>query len=199
MRKYAIILIGFLGVAFLACDEQSIAPDSMENLSFDMASGGGGERDSTKQKPPKLTPVELSDLAISITSYISTNYTAFSIKRAGTDAEGNFIVGISNETEKKGLRFDVNGTFVEELPERKKGEHGQRSELSEVNLESLPAAITSYVTENYSEASIEKAGTDPDGNYAVIVSIGEKKKGLLFNADGSFNKELPPPPRKKRN
>jgi outer membrane lipoprotein-sorting protein len=67
------------------------------------------------QKKSKLTEVAITALPASITSYVSANYAGFSIKRAGTDADGNFIVGLDNGTGHKVLKFDATGAFKEEL------------------------------------------------------------------------------------
>jgi hypothetical protein len=173
-------------------------------LMFD-ASGNFVEE---KQKPrgqqgqmgprPELSELNVNDLSDDITSYITTNYTGASIEKAGTDAEGNIIIGISTaDGGHRGLMFDASGNFVEEKqrPEGQNGQMGPRPELSDLDINDLSDNITSYITANYAEAAIGKAGTDTKGNTIVLIVTGEQKTGLLFNADGSFEKELPPPPR----
>ena len=63
----------------------------------------------------KLTEVAVTALPASITSYITTNYAGFTIKRAGTNADGNYIVGLDNGTDHKVVKFDATGKFVEEM------------------------------------------------------------------------------------
>lgn len=204
MKKYAFVLIGLLGVSLMACDDQNVSPDSLENSFVDFAAAGGGGQgeNGERPRPPKLTEIEITALTSTITDYIATNYVGYTIEKAGTDTLSNTIVGIKSETDKKGLKFDATGAFVEELqrPERpqKGGERGKRPQLTEVAIADLPTATTTYITTNYADATIEKSGTDPEGNYLILVSIGDKKVGVKFNADGSFAEELPPPPKGKK-
>lgn len=62
--------------------------------------------------------------------------------------------------------------------------------LTTVDVSSLPAAITSYVSTNYAGATIKGAEKDGSGSYAVLISQSSKIKLLLFKADGTFVKEL---------
>lgn len=201
MKKYAFVLIGLLGVSLMACDEQNISPDSLENSFVDFAAAGGGGQGEAgdRQRPPKLTEVEVTSLTSTITNYISTNYAGYTIEKAGTDSLSNTIVAIKSEADKKGLKFDATGAFVEEIkrpePRGKGDERGERPQLTEVAAADLPATITAYIASNYADAVIDKSGTDPEGYYLILVSTGDKKVGLKFNADGSFAAELPPPPR----
>ena len=62
--------------------------------------------------------------------------------------------------------------------------------LTAVDVSSLSATITSYVTTNYPGASIEKAGTTTDGSFVLqILKADGTKAGLVFNAAGAFVKE----------
>ncbi len=70
-----------------------------------------------KQHPhkAKLTKVEVSALPASITSYISTNYAAAEIKQAGTNADGEYFIGILLDGKGKVLLFNADGSFKNEL------------------------------------------------------------------------------------
>jgi hypothetical protein len=46
-----------------------------------------------------------------VTSYVTTNYAGYTIKKAGTNADGNLFVGIANDTTRVVLVFD-SGNFV---------------------------------------------------------------------------------------
>lgn len=70
--------------------------------------------------------------------------------------------------------------------------------LTLVDVSSLPAAITSYVSTNYAGATIKEAGKDGSGSYAVVISLNSTVKVLLFKADGTFVKELDGRPRPMR-
>lgn len=63
----------------------------------------------------KLTEVAVTALPTSISSYVTSKYAGFAIKRAGKDADGNYIVGLDNGTDHKVLKFDAKGNFVEEM------------------------------------------------------------------------------------
>ena len=64
----------------------------------------------------KLTEVEVTALPATVTAYISKNYAGYTAKKAGKDADGNLLVGITNGTDFKVLKFDSAGVFKEELP-----------------------------------------------------------------------------------
>jgi hypothetical protein len=60
----------------------------------------------------------------------------------------------------------------------------------------LPAAITTYIGANYAGSEIQFAGKDASGLFVVGLKLADAThKGLLFNADGTFNKALDRYPR----
>ncbi len=63
----------------------------------------------------KLTEVAVTALPASISAYVTANHAGFTIKRAGTNADGNYIIGLDNGTNHKVLKFDATGKFVEEM------------------------------------------------------------------------------------
>ncbi|MDI9878143.1 PepSY-like domain-containing protein [Flectobacillus longus] len=63
-------------------------------------------------KKAKLTAVDITTLPASVASYVTTNYAGYTIKKAGTNADGNLFVGIANDTTRVVLVFDSTGTFV---------------------------------------------------------------------------------------
>lgn len=66
-----------------------------------------------------------------------------------------------------------------------------KGKLTEVAAADLPAAVKSYVTANYAGAEIQFAGKDASGQFVVGLKLADgTHKGLLFNADGTFNKAL---------
>ena len=76
----------------------------------------------------KLTEVAITALPANVSAYVATNYAGYTIKRAGSDADGNLIVGLDNGTGHKVLKFTSAGVFKEELQipphEKGQGEHG---------------------------------------------------------------------------
>lgn len=72
-----------------------------------------------------ITEVAVADLPAAVTTYITTTYPAATIKKAGKDANGNYVVGIQDGTTFKGLIFDATGAFKEERQKPAgKGKHG---------------------------------------------------------------------------
>ena len=61
--------------------------------------------------------------------------------------------------------------------------------LTAVDVVSLPATVTSYITTNYGGATIKEAKKDAAGNYVVVIGVNSAIKLLLFKADGTFVKE----------
>jgi Putative beta-lactamase-inhibitor-like, PepSY-like len=65
-----------------------------------------------------------------------------------------------------------------------------RDSLTKIAATALPVAITDYVTRTYAGASVNYAAKDDKGNFLVAISTTTQRTLLLFNADGTFNKEL---------
>ncbi|WP_460961472.1 PepSY-like domain-containing protein [Spirosoma litoris] len=61
--------------------------------------------------------------------------------------------------------------------------------LTAVDVSSLPAAVTTYITTNYAGATIKDARKDEAGNFLVAITVNSSLKLLLFKADGTFVKE----------
>lgn len=200
MKRVAVLLVASLGMFIASCskDNSSMSPttDTSTDVSLETVSTTAArfsiESDSvtTHVCKGKLTEVAVADLAAVITTYISTTYPSSTIKFAAKDDSGKIVVSIllADGTTPKGLIFNADGTFKEEL---KHFEH--KAKLTEVAVASLPAVITSYITTTYAGAEIKKAGTNAAGEYFVGIVVDSKIKVLLFNADGTFNKELDKP------
>ncbi len=208
MKKILVAALVAVSVQLVSCDNQSVSPDSITSDMLDLASGGGGK--PTGQNPqggpdgdrPQLTEIAITDLSSYITNYITTNYSDATIEKTGSDPEGNILVSLSlADGTHKGLQFDANGEFVKEMTKPEggpgKGNGGNKPpQLTDINISTLSSTITAYAASNYAEYSIEKAGTDPEGKTIVLLSTSDKKLGILFDASGTFEKELPPPPQK---
>ncbi|MFB0908963.1 MAG: hypothetical protein ACI9V1_001939 [Spirosomataceae bacterium] len=64
---------------------------------------------------------------------------------------------------------------------------GKKCNVTEVAIADLPAAITSYITANYADATVDRAGTLENGNYVVkITKTDATHAGLIFDAGGVF-------------
>ena len=72
--------------------------------------------------------------------------------------------------------------------DHKKGWHGgKKCNVTEVAVADLPVTITSYITTNYADATVDRAGTIENGNYVLkITKADATHAGLVFDADGVF-------------
>ncbi|ADB36297.1 PepSY-like domain-containing protein [Spirosoma linguale] len=62
--------------------------------------------------------------------------------------------------------------------------------LTAVDIATLPAAITTYITTTYAGATVKEAFKDNQGNYVVAITVSNSVKLLLFNATGTFVKAV---------
>lgn len=66
-----------------------------------------------------------------------------------------------------------------------------KGKLTEIKAADLPAAVTSYINTNFAGSEIKFAGKSENGMIVVGLELADDThKGLLFNADGTFNKAL---------
>ena len=215
-RMKALVVFSCLAalvVSLNACNKNSVDPTATDGSARASLITSG-----TATGPHGLTAVDVSSLPASITSYISTKYAGATLKKADKDAKGNYAVLITVSNTGKVLLFKADGTFVKELtdrPEHMPGDsthHPMRGDsahhhmpgdtthrpkpglggpgLTEVATSSLPAAVTSYISTNYTGATIDKAGQEKKtADYVVIITTSAGKHVvLLFGSDGTFKK-----------
>lgn len=73
---------------------------------------------------------------------------------------------------------------------RKGWRGGKKCNVTEVDVADLPTAITAYIAANYTDATVNRAGTLENGNYVVkITKADATHAGLVFDADGVFVEE----------
>ncbi|NEU66273.1 PepSY-like domain-containing protein [Spirosoma agri] len=60
--------------------------------------------------------------------------------------------------------------------------------MTVVDVSSLPATITTYISTNYAGATIKEAAKGPKGNYVVAITQNSTITLLSFKADGTFDK-----------
>jgi hypothetical protein len=66
-----------------------------------------------------------------------------------------------------------------------------RGKLTEIKAADLPKAVTDYINANFAGSEIKFAGKDANGMIVVGIELADDShKGLVFNADGTFNKAL---------
>jgi len=198
MKRMILLLVTSVGFWFVSCqkDSSDMSPTtdtvdvSLETVATS-AARFSLEADSvtTHTCKGKLTEVAVADLSSVITGYIATTYPASTLKFAAKDESGKMVVSILlTDGTPKGLIFNADGSFKAELKN-----HAKKAKLTEVAVANLSATITSYITANYTGAEIKKAGTNAEGQYFVGIVLDSKIKVLLFNADGTFSKELEKP------
>jgi len=143
-----------------------------------------------------LTKIDVATLPAAVTGYVSTNYAGATVDYAAKDDKDNILVAITQNGERKTLLFNADGTFNKELAMRGKGGPGGRGRgpkgdsLTKVDVASLPAAITGYISTNYAGATIQMAALDATRGYLVMIVQNDQRKTLVFNTDGSFKEEL---------
>lgn len=161
---------------------------------FELQSTGDPAQEGRKKhrRDSLCKPIAIEDLQLAITDYIAANYTDSEIVRAcQMFSNGNIIVMVKvGENEFVILEFTQDGQFVKELEVRKKGPKGPGRHLTAVDPANLPAAITDYLSANYSGSTIQKAGTNSLGEYEITIEWNGGRKLLLFDASGNFLKEL---------
>lgn len=196
MKKVSLLLVVLAGIWFTACQKnsESLSPET-EASDFESVVESAArlavETDSVTlgRCKGKLTEVATADLPAAVTAYIDSAYAGSEIKYAAKDQSGKIVVAITlADGSVKGLLFDAAGTFKAELKQ-----HVKKAKLTKIEVSALPANVTSYITTNYAGAEIKLAATNDAGEYYVGILVDSKVKILLFNADGSFNKELEKP------
>jgi len=200
MKKISLILTVLTGVWFAACQKNDGTLDPQESSDFESvvesAARYGVLTDSVTvgKCKGKLTEVATADLPKAVTDYINTTYPGAEIKYAAKDQSGKIVVALTlADGSVKGLLFNADGTFKEELKQ-----HQHKAKLTKVEVSALPASVTSYISDHYAGAEIKIAATNDAGEYFVGITVNDTVKLLLFNADGTFNKELEKPMKRPR-
>lgn len=192
MKKLIVAgLVALFGLGLWSCNQnEAVSPDADSPINaarLGSDTTGFFCRDS-------LTKINVATLPPTVTSYISTSYAGATVNYAAKDDAGNFLVVITQNSLRKALLFNADGTFNRELSLREGGKghgHGQgggnRDSLNRVAVANLPAAITSYITTNYAGATIRAAGKNTTGQFKVIVQpTTGRLVELSFAANGTF-------------
>ena len=198
MKKILFLLTAISGLFLASCNQQDINADNSDDVfsAIEASAARTAAVNDTVTKGKckgKLTSVDIATLPATITTYINANYAGSTIKFAGKDEKGQYVVGVSLNSVETGLLFDANGVFVQTLTH-----YGKKAKLTEVAVADLPASVGTYVTANYAGYTIKKAGKDADGNLIVGLSDGTNHKALKFDSAGVFKEELQIPPHGKR-
>ena len=180
------LMIGLMA----ACDQTTnVTPDT--TVSEDMAYSAAhlGATTDTACKGKKITEIAVGDIPAAAKDYISKTFVGSTMKFAGKDSDGNFVVGIQlADGTQKGLKFDSKGAFVTELKQ-----HKAKANITALAVADLPAAVKTYIATKYVGATTEKAGKNDLGEIFVAITVGTTKTMLLFDAKGVFVKVLEKP------
>lgn len=198
-------------------EEYTLIEDSLTNAATDgsateissyaiITERGGPDslgQDSTACHCHDLTPLSVDSLPQSVKDYIATNYVGATIGKAGVATDGRFFVMLKTATKPIVVVFAADGTFLKVCekhngkghdgdggPGKGHGNHGGGPNLTAVDVTLLPTVITDYISSTYTGAEIKKAGTNADGVYFIMVVFNGKPLLLVFNADGTFSKEI---------
>lgn len=122
--------------------------------------------------------VDVEDLPVTITDYITENYPDSEIRRAKLRGE-RYIVLVEGPVV---LVFDIDGNFIEE---RNILFHCLRH-CQRIEFEELSDVIATYVTDNYADAEFKAACERPVRTY-VFMRTEEGRLILVFNTEtGEF-------------
>ncbi|WP_171036525.1 PepSY-like domain-containing protein [Dyadobacter sediminis] len=193
MKRVSLLLVVLAGIWFSACQKNGSAVDpAVETADFESVVSTAARYSISTDSVTigkckgKLTEVAAADLPATVTDYVKATYAGSEIKFAAKDPSGKIIVAITlADGTAKGLLFNADGTFAEELKQ-----HAHKAKLTKIEVSALPAAIKAYITANYAGSTVSTAATNADGAYFVAITTNDVVKVLLFNADGTFSKEL---------
>lgn len=199
MKTWSAVLLLLLGAWLVSCqkdganvapgDEVSLADVSDAVMTAAARYAVAEDTAAAKKCRGKLTEVAVADLSQPVTAYISTTYTGSEVKYAAKDEAGMVIVAVKlADGSVVGLLFNADGSFKQELKP-----HLRKAKLTKIEISAMPAAVTTYVTSTYAGYTIVQAAQNGDGQYVVGAKLNDKIVVLLFNADGTFNKELTRP------
>jgi hypothetical protein len=189
MKKLMLLGFALLGLFVASCQQDTLAPTtSADEVSFTSAAHLGVSPTDTGKCKGVMTKIDLTTLPTSVGTYVTANYTGYTIDHAHQDASGNYLITIVSGTTRKGLLFDSAGVFKQELALKV----GKGGNLTVVAIANLPTAITTYISATHVGYTIKHAGTDTTGNYVVHIvdAAGTTNKGLLFTSAGVFTQEV---------
>jgi hypothetical protein len=155
----------------------------------------------------KKDTVAFSALPTAISTYLTSNYSGYTFKKAYSITDSlktviNYIVTIKYDSSYIGLKFTATGIFISVLEQRAgpdlkgKGWHSggpfdnrDGKHRDTIALSALPAAVTSYFSTTYPTDTLLHASTAIDSTYILI----SKNNGLFATAiktNGTFVKRI---------
>ncbi|MDX1909015.1 MAG: PepSY-like domain-containing protein [Bacteroidia bacterium] len=175
-----------LGILLASCEQLNLFSNKASDLIEEIASADN------------KTTVSTAELPAEILTYVSTNFFETYIETASLVENTGYEITLGSEDQ---LYFDTDGTSLDSVagcqndstgnrPRRGHGRgphaHGQNCGGldSLVSLESLPAAIYTYISTTYGDsAEVRHAKLDNSGQYVVAIT---GHIILVFDASGNF-------------
>jgi hypothetical protein len=200
MKK--ILLVCFMALSMVglySCnnDNTTISPDDQDEI---LGEARVGALTSGQASGSAISPVSVSALPATITSYIAKNYAGFTAHKAAKAADGSYLVVIKNSAgEHRGLAFGADGAFKQEVAfmggkrdRNHDGGPGKRgpNSFTAIDVASLPAKITTAISSSYANSTVVGAAQNAEKLYVVFVKTTTGKAVLEFNADGSFKQAI---------
>lgn len=152
--------------------------------------------------------IAASDLPATITTYLDDNYSGYTFSKGFEvkDSSGtilNYVVIIYYNDKPVALLFDSSGNFVKVLEQREKSDLGgpgwheggrfcDRDGLHKdtIALSALPAAVLSYIADNYPEDTLIKAFQNRNDSSYIVISKDNGLFATVFDASGNFVKRI---------
>lgn len=197
MKKLVFIgLVGLAGLGLYGCDKTQSAVDPADDSATSTARILADSAGFFCHK--NLTKIDVATLPAAVTTHLRLNYNGATVEYAAKDDQDNILVAITQNSERKTLLFNADGSFNKELAMRGKGERGggpgrgrgRGDSLTKIDVATLPLAITTHLNLNYAGATVQMAALDPNRGYLVMIIHNDQRKTLVFNTDGSFKEEL---------
>lgn len=202
MKRKILLLLSLCAFVFVSCeksevsvaDESSLtatAEASISELGVLAASDDALTTTSDEKarkghkKKSKYTEVSVGSLPAAINTYISSNYADASVKRAAQNDSGYYKVHlVLADSSHVVLKFDPDGNFVKAYTHKT---------FTTVDITNLPEAISSYITANYTGATVNSAKLSSSGKYLVKITKEDSTTAVLgFESNGSFISEVTP-------
>jgi hypothetical protein len=130
------------------------------------------------------TPIAVTDLLATITTYITTNYAGATITAAEKGRNGGFEVRLTTAA---GVQLKLNFSATGDFVLVRSGSNNHSNYQTPIAVADLLATITTYITTNYAGSTITAAEKGRNGGFEVyLTTAAGVKLELYFSAAGVF-------------
>lgn len=162
-------------------------------LSFVMFSctnnGPGSSSPATSAVNSTYEVVAASALPTTISTYITSKYAGATTTQVNLNANGTYVayVALPAGTTLKSSNLAKTSSVMAKLEFTAKGDLESAKTETIVAVADLLPAITTYITTNYSGATITSAHLESDGGFDVLITVADGSKiKLNFDVAGTF-------------